>query len=63
MSKKIKVELTEKQYMAMSMALSGHIIDIGADEFLDHLNATEIRVIQNGLIAMAKGYEEWATKR
>ena len=62
MSKKIKVELTEKQYMAMAAALSGHIVDIGADEFLDHLNATEIRVIQNGLKAMDKGYEEWVMK-
>ena len=59
MSKKIKVELTEKQYMAITAALNGHIVDIGADEFLDHLNATEIRVIQNGIRAMDKGYKEW----
>ena len=63
MSKKIKVELTEKQYMAMSMALGSHITDVSADEFLDHQGATEIRVIQNGIRAMDKGYEEWEMKR
>ena len=59
MSKKIKVELTEKQYMAMTMALESHVMDMSADEFLDHQNATEIRVIQNGIRAMGKGYKEW----
>ena len=63
MSKKIKVELSEKQYMAMSMALGSHITDVSADEFLDHQGATEIRVIQNGIRAMDKGYEEWEMKR
>ena len=62
MSKKIKVELTEKQYMAMSQALSSHIIDISGAEFIDHDLATECRVIQNGIKAMDKGYEEWAMK-
>ena len=63
MSKKIKVELTEKQYMSMTMVLSSHITDVSADEFLDHQGATECRVIQNGIRAMDKGYEEWAMKR
>jgi len=63
MSKKIKVELTEKQYMAMAAALSCHLINIDEDEFIDRINATEIRVIENGLIAMTKGYEEWEMKR
>jgi hypothetical protein len=63
MSKKIKVELTEKQYMSMTMALSSHIMDVSADEFLDHQGATEIRVIHNGIKAMDKGYKEWAMKR
>ena len=62
MSKKIKVELTEKQYMSMTMALSSHIMDVSADEFLDHQGAVEIRVIQNGIRAMTKGYEEWVMK-
>ena len=66
MSKKIKVELTEKQYLAMSQALASHIFDISAPEFqdsIDHDLATECRVIENGIKAMDKGYEEWAMKR
>lgn len=62
MSKKIKVELTEKQYLAMSQALTSHVFDISAD-IINHELATECRVIQNGLKAMDKGYEEWAMKR
>ena len=62
MSKKIKVELTEKQYFVMSQALNSHIVDISADEFIDHMVVTECRVIQNGIKAMDKGYEEWAMK-
>ena len=58
MSKKIKVELTEKQYLAMSQALCSHVFDISADS-MDHDLATECRVIQNGLKAMTKGYEEY----
>ena len=58
MSKKIKVELTEKQYLLMSQALASHVFDISADN-IDHGLATECRIIQNGLKAMDKGYEEY----
>ena len=59
MSKKIKVELTEKQYFAMSQALHSHIVDLSAPECIDHDLATECRVIQNGIKAMDKGYKEY----
>ena len=61
MSKKIKVELTEKQYFLMSQALTSHVFDMSADS-INHELATECRVIQNGIKAMDKGYEEWAMK-
>ena len=59
MSKKIKVELTEKQYLAISQALHSHIVDLTAPEFIDHELATECRVIGNGIKAMDKGYKEY----
>jgi len=59
MSKKIKVELTESQYMTISQALENHCIDIMAGDYIDTLIAKENRVINNALAAMQKGYEQW----
>ncbi len=59
MSKKIKIELTEKQFFAASLALGSHIEDIMGADFIDTQIATENRVIQNTINAMQKGYEEW----
>tara|TARA_R100000353_G_C6428625_1_gene175243 strand:+ start:462 stop:647 length:186 start_codon:yes stop_codon:yes gene_type:complete len=59
MSKKIKIELTERQYMFMTQALDAHCVDIMAAEFIDKLTALENRVIENGVEAMRKGYEQW----
>ncbi len=59
MSKKIKVELTERQYMVMSQALESHCLDIMAADWIDALTANENRVIENGVEAMRKGYEQW----
>ena len=59
MAKKIKVELTERQYFVMTQALDGHCIDIMAADFIDTVTANENRVIENGLEAMRKGYDEW----
>ena len=59
MSKKIKVELTENQYMTISEALQSHCLDIMGGEYIDNLIATENRVINNALTAMTKGYKEW----
>ena len=59
MSKKIKVELTEKQYWACSQALDSHVVDIMADEFADDFIKNERNLINRGLAAMSKGYEEW----
>ena len=56
MANKIKVELTENQYYAVTSALHSHCLDIMADEFMSDQTATENRVINNALDAMAKGY-------
>ena len=58
MSKKIKIELTEKQYFAASSALHSHCLDIMGAEFIDPQIANENRVINNALDAMEKGYNE-----
>lgn len=55
MSKKIKVELTEKQYFIVTMTLDSHCFDIDGDPTAK----TEQRVINNAVDAMSKGYEEW----
>tara|TARA_Y100000592_G_scaffold83419_1_gene133230 strand:+ start:583 stop:786 length:204 start_codon:yes stop_codon:yes gene_type:complete len=55
MSKKIKIELTEKQYFAVTMTLSSHCFDIEEDTTAK----TEYRVIANAVEAMDKGYQEW----
>jgi len=59
MAKKIKVELTEKQYMTISQALESHCIDIMAADWIDTLTATENKIISNAIAAMSKGYDEW----
>jgi hypothetical protein len=59
MSRKIKVELTENQYLTIAQALDSHCLDIMAGEYIDNLIATENRVINNALTAMTKGYKEW----
>tara|TARA_Y100000022_G_scaffold149088_1_gene130825 strand:+ start:1048 stop:1221 length:174 start_codon:yes stop_codon:yes gene_type:complete len=55
MSKKIKVELTEKQYYAVTMTLSNHCFDIADDTTA----SVEHRVIAKAIEAMDKGYEQW----
>ena len=59
MSKKIKVELTENQYITIAQALESHCLDIMAGDYIDGLIATENRVINNALAAMSKGYDQW----
>jgi len=59
MSKKIKVELTESQYMSITQALHSHCLDIMAGDYIDNQIATENRVINNALAAMSKGYDKW----
>ena len=59
MSKKIKIELTEQQYFAVTQALQSHCIDIMGGEFIDPQTATENRVISNAIDAMDKGHAEW----
>lgn len=59
MAKKIKVELTEKQYMTIAQALESYCLDIISGDYIDNQIATENRVINNALAAMSKGYEEW----
>ena len=55
MSKKIKVELTEKQYFAVAMTLESHCFDIAEDTTA----TTQRIVISNAIAEMDKGYEEW----
>ena len=59
MSKKIKIELTEKQLLTALMTLGSHIEDIMANDYIDTQIATEGRVLQNAINAMEKGYDEW----
>ena len=55
MSKKIKIELTEKQYFAVGMTLESHCFDIAEDTTL----ATQRMVISKAIEAMDKGHKEW----
>lgn len=55
MSKKIKIELTEKQYFTVGMTLESHCFDIAEDTTL----ATQRMVISKAIEAMDKGYEQW----
>ena len=55
MSKKIKIELTEKQYFAVSMTLESHCFDVAEDTTL----ASHRMVISNAIEAMEKGYDQW----
>ena len=55
MSRKIKVELTEKQYFAVSMTLSSHCFDIEDDTTAKE----EYRTIAKAVEAMDKGYAQW----
>tara|TARA_R100001460_G_scaffold13716_2_gene30930 strand:+ start:203 stop:376 length:174 start_codon:yes stop_codon:yes gene_type:complete len=55
MAKKIKVELTEKQYFAVAMTLTNHCFDIAEDTTAK----TERIVISNAVDAMDEGYAEW----
>ena len=59
MAKKIKVELTENQYMTIRQALENHCIDIMSGDYIDSLTAKENRVINNAIVAMSTGYEKW----
>ena len=63
MSKKIKIELTEKQYLACTQALDSHVVDIMADEFADNFIKNERNIINRGLAAMSKGYDEWKASK
>ena len=55
MSKKIKIELTEKQYFAVAMTLSSHCFDIEEDTTANE----EYRTIAKAVEAMDKGYALW----
>ncbi len=55
MSKKIKVELTEKQYFIVTMTLNSHCSYIDGDPTAK----TEQRVINNAVAEMDKSYQEW----
>ena len=55
MAKKIKVELTEKQFFAVAMTLESHCFDVAEDTTL----ASHRMVISNAVDAMEKGYQEW----
>ena len=59
MAKKIKVELTENQYITIKQALESHCFDIMGGDYIDNLTATENRVINNAVAAMRTGYEKW----
>lgn len=63
MSKKIKVELTENQYLTIHQALDSHVVDIMANEFPDAFIKNERNVINRGLAAMSKGYQEWKASK
>ena len=59
MSKKIKVELTENQYMTVKQALESHCFDIMGSDYIDNLIATENRVINKADSDMTKDNDKW----
>ena len=59
MAKKIKVELTEQQFMAVHSAIFHDINDMKFERETEGLPQPELRVLVNAYNAMTEGLEEW----
>ena len=59
MSKKIKVEFTKKQFMAVSQTVYHDVNDMLFEKEQEGLPQPELRVLQNAQIALSKGLKEW----
>ena len=59
MSKKIKVEFTEKQFLAISEAIFFDIQDMQFEKETDGIAQPQLRVLVNGYNAMKEGLEQW----
>ena len=59
MSRKIKVQLTEKQFHAIHQAIFYDIQDMQFEKETDGIAQPELRVLVNGYNAMTEGLEQW----
>ena len=58
MAKKIKIEFTKQQFMAVSQTVYHDVNDM-IFEKEEGVPQRELRVLQNAQIAMSKGLKEW----
>ena len=59
MSRKIKIELTEQQFMAVHSAIFHDINDMRFEKETEGLPQPELRVLVNAYNAMTEGLERW----
>jgi len=59
MSKKIKVEFTKKQFMAVISTVFHDINDMRFERDEEGVPQPELRVLENANDAMSKGFKEW----
>ncbi len=59
MSKKIKIELTKKQFMAVSQTIYHDVNDMIYEREEEGVPQPQLRVLKNAQIAMTKGLREW----
>ena len=59
MSNKIKVALTEKQFLAIHSRIFYYIQDMQFERENDGIAQPELRVLVNGYNAMTEGLEKW----
>jgi len=59
MSNKIKIELTEQQFLAVYQAIYHDINDMKFERETEGLPQPELRVLVNAYNAMTKGLEKW----
>jgi len=59
MTKKIKIEFTKQQFMAVSQTVYHDINDMIFEREEEGVPQPELRVLQNAQIAMSKGLKEW----
>ena len=59
MSKKIKVEFTQEQWMSVNQTVFHDINDMQAEVDDGVPQGVELRILKNANAAMLKGLEEW----
>lgn len=63
MSRKIKIELTQQQFMLVQSAIFYDINDMKLEKETEGLPQPELRVLVNAYNAMIEGLEQWKLGR